>query len=66
MACTDRRSTRTRHAIEEAFWELMQEQDFRDITVNNVTARAGINRATFYHHYKDKADWLEQTIVSYL
>ncbi len=66
MACTDRRITKTKRAIAEAFWELMQARKFQDITVNDVAARAEISRTTFYHHYKDKFDWLEQTILSYL
>ncbi len=66
MACTDRRIAKTRRAIADAFWALMQTRDFRDITVNDAAARAEISRTTFYHHYKDKFDWLEQTIVAYL
>lgn len=66
MACEDRRSIKTRHAIAEAFWALMQERDFKDISVNDVAAAAGISRTTFYHHYQDKYHWLEQTIREYL
>lgn len=66
MACTDRRIIKTRRAIAEAFWSLMQERDFHDITVNDVASRAEISRTTFYHHYTDKNDWLEQTILEHL
>ncbi len=62
MACEDPRITKTRRAIADAFWELMQEREFPDITVNDVAAKAKISRTTFYHHYTDKFHWLEQTI----
>lgn len=62
MVYTDRRIIKTRRAIAEAFWSLMQERDFHDITVNDVASCAQISRTTFYHHYTDKNDWLEQTI----
>lgn len=62
MLSEDRRIKKTRRAIAEAFWELMQERKFHDITVNDVAARAEISRTTFYHHYADKFHWLEQTL----
>lgn len=62
MSCEDRRIIKTRRAIAESFWALMQERKFHEITVNDVAARAEISRTTFYHHYADKFDWLEQTI----
>lgn len=58
----DRRVIKTKRAISAAFRQLMKEQDFKDISVNDVTALAGISRTTFYHHYADKYDWLETTI----
>lgn len=62
MVSEDPRITKTRRAIAEAFWALMQEREFRDITVNDVAAKAAISRTTFYHHYTDKFHWLEQTL----
>lgn len=66
MPTEDRRIKKTKKAIAGAFWDLMQDRDFRDISVNDVAARAEISRTTFYHHYRDKYDWLEQTIRAYL
>lgn len=66
MPCEDRRIIKTKRSITDAFWSLMQERKFHEITVNDVAARAEISRTTFYHHYADKFDWLEQTIRSYL
>jgi AcrR family transcriptional regulator len=53
---SDPRVKRTRRAIEQAFWELMKAKGFDGVTISQVTARAGINRATFYAHYADKVD----------
>lgn len=53
---SDPRVKRTRRAIEQAFWELMKAKGFDGVTISQVTAKAGINRATFYAHYADKVD----------
>lgn len=62
MPGTDPRTAKTRHAISEAFHQLLKTREFSDISVNDVTAAAGISRPTFYRHYRDKFDWLEQSI----
>lgn len=62
----DRRTRKTRKAINDAFWKLMQEKDFEDITIQDITDAADIHRATFYLHYQDKYDWLEKTITGLL
>jgi AcrR family transcriptional regulator len=60
-ASTDRRVVRTKRLIRKALTELIEEQGLDGITVCNLTERADINRGTFYAHYRDKADLLEQT-----
>jgi AcrR family transcriptional regulator len=50
----DPRVKRTRSLIEQAFMELLDEKDFQSITVNDITERAEVNRATFYAHFTDK------------
>lgn len=50
----DRRIERTRAAITKAMLELMQEQDYDDITVTQIAQRAGVDRKTFYLHYPSK------------
>jgi AcrR family transcriptional regulator len=62
----DRRVIKTKRAISAAFQQLLKDRDFKDISVNDVTALAGISRTTFYHHYADKYDWLETTICDAL
>ncbi len=62
MPGEDRRIAKTRNAISAAFWQLMEQRDFKDISIHDVASAARISRTTFYHHYTDKYHWLEQTI----
>jgi AcrR family transcriptional regulator len=55
-AGADRRVARTRHALGTALVQLMLEQPLDEITVQQVLDRAGVARATFYEHFKDKQD----------
>ncbi|WP_186673255.1 TetR/AcrR family transcriptional regulator [Sporosarcina sp. BP05] len=57
----DRPIVRTRRLIRDAFTGLMEEKGFEAITVSDLTEKADINRGTFYLHYKDKYDLLEQS-----
>jgi AcrR family transcriptional regulator len=57
----DRRVRKTRSALTEALIKLMAEKPFKSITVKELTDLADVNRATFYVHYKDIYDMLEQT-----
>ncbi len=59
----DPRVKRTRALIQKAFAELLPEKGFRDITVQDITERAEVNRATFYAHYPDKYALLEENIA---
>lgn len=51
----------TKEAIQNAFIELLIHQEYTKISVSSITKTAGINRGTFYLHYKDK-DGVLQTI----
>jgi AcrR family transcriptional regulator len=57
----DRRIVRTKIAIRQALVALIEEKGFDALSVTDITTRADINRGTFYLHYKDKFDLLEQT-----
>ncbi len=56
----DRRKNRTKNLIRQAFLELIEEKGLDSITVSDLTSRADINRGTFYLHYKDVHDLLDQ------
>ena len=55
----DPRVKRTRKLIQEAFAELLMEKRFQAISVQDITDRATINRATFYTHFIDKYELLD-------
>ena len=50
----DPRMRRTRQMLQSALGTLLQTHNFEDISVQDITDAATINRATFYDHYTDK------------
>lgn len=63
---TDRRILRTRDALGDAMMALLHEKSFDQITVQEVLDRAGVGRATFYAHYRDKHDLFLSDIEDFL
>lgn len=63
---TDLRVVRTKKLIKEAFITLIQKKGFDALTIQDIADQAFINRATFYLHYQDKYDLLEQICDTYL
>lgn len=55
----DRRSRRTRRTLGEALVSLMLEKRYDTITVQEIIDRANVGRSTFYAHYMDKEDLLQ-------
>lgn len=49
----DLRIQRTKAAIKKAFLELRGKKSIEKITITELSARANINKATFYLHYSD-------------
>lgn len=66
MAKRDRRVVKTQDAIKKAFLELMQEKKFDSITIQDISDRADINRATVYLHYLDKFDLLDKIMEEHI
>ncbi len=58
----DPRITRTSNLILQAFIGLLSEKGFQSLTVQDITKKAGINRATFYAHFPDKYVLLDHSI----
>lgn len=55
-----KRKTTTKDDIRQAFILLLYKNNLNDISVSQLTKKAGINRSTFYLHYIDKEDFLQQ------
>ncbi len=56
----DRRVRKTKVAIKNAMITLLKTEKLDKITVNQIADVADINRATFYQHFLDKYDLLDQ------
>jgi len=52
----DRRTRRTRRALRDALVALILERGYAGLTVEDISERADVARATFYSHYRDKDD----------
>lgn len=60
MVKQDRRIRKTRAVLKNALLSLMTEKSVKHITVKELCEKADINRGTFYLHFKDVFDMLEQ------
>ncbi len=56
----DLRIQRTRKMIQQALFGLTVEKGFAAVNVRDIAERAMVNRSTFYRHYLDKYDLLNQ------
>ena len=57
----DRRARKTERALRQALSELLCQKPIQEITIDELTRKADIHRATFYTHYKDIYDLYQQT-----
>lgn len=57
----DRRVRKTKKLLKDCLTQLLREKKIQDITVRELTEMADLNRGTFYLHYRDVFDLLEQT-----
>jgi AcrR family transcriptional regulator len=58
----DPRVQRTQNLLRDALIELIDEKTYEKITIQDITTRATVNRATFYRHFLDKDELLNQSI----
>jgi AcrR family transcriptional regulator len=58
----DPRIRRTRQMLFQAFQDLLSEKTFDLISVQDISERSTLNRATFYDHFTDKFALLEAMI----
>jgi len=57
---TDLRTIKTRQKLYHTLGLLLQEKSFESITVSELVGAAGITRKTFYNHYQDKIDLVQE------
>lgn len=60
---TDRRILKSKKALRDALVELIQEKGYDAVSVEEITQRANLGRATFYLHYKDKEELLLEEFI---
>ncbi len=66
MVKLDIRVKRTKRQLSDALMELLSEKSFDDITVLEICEKASIHRATFYKHFVDKYDFLNDSLKNKL
>ena len=52
-----------REAIKKAFVELLEEYPIKSITVRDIVERCGVNRNSFYYHFRDIPALAEEIIM---
>ncbi|MBF2549779.1 TetR/AcrR family transcriptional regulator [Listeria seeligeri] len=62
----DRRIRKTKQALNEALFTLLDRKPFKQITITDIVQEADINRGTFYKHYREKEDLLDNIIQEVL
>lgn len=61
----DKRVQRTKSDLYNAFFELLKQRKYEQITVKDIVELAGYSRGVFYTHYKHKEELLDE-IIDYL
>ena len=49
----------TKRALEASLKKMLLKKPVTKITINDITEDCGVNRATFYYHFKDIYDLVE-------
>ncbi|QGG56992.1 TetR/AcrR family transcriptional regulator [Paenibacillus sp. B01] len=62
----DRRSKRTREALQQAYVRLLREKKASAVTIQDIAEAADYNRGTFYNHYPGKEELLAEIRSEFL
>ena len=57
---TDARVIYTKRVLREALFDSLKTKSINHVRVKEICDKAGLNRATFYKHYRDCYDMIEQ------
>lgn len=63
---TDARVLHSKEALRQALVELSSHTPYPDINVRDLCVKAGVNRSTFYQHYKNTREVLEDVEEHFL
>ena len=55
---SDKRVIRTKKAIKSALFKILETKDLSAVTITELTQKANVNRRTFYTHYRNITDIL--------
>lgn len=58
----DKRSVETEASIKECMLSSLETKRFADLTVSEICRKVGITRATFYQHYDNLSDVLDEVL----
>ncbi len=62
----DRRVQRTRKLLRDALMELILEDGYDAVSIQDITNKANLGRATFYLHFKDKDELLLDVMQEFI
>ncbi|MEJ9163421.1 TetR/AcrR family transcriptional regulator, partial [Paenibacillus graminis] len=60
MSIYKEKKQKTKYLIQKSFLQVLEKKKFELTTIGDITKIAQINRGTFYLHYSDKFDLLNQ------
>lgn len=60
MGTYEEKNRKTKQLIQQSFMKNMEKKPFETITIGDITKTAQLNRGTFYLHFQDKFDLLDQ------
>ncbi|MBS4196434.1 TetR/AcrR family transcriptional regulator [Bacillus sp. FJAT-49870] len=58
----DNRVIKTKERVKKSLLTLLNQKNFNDITIMDIVKLAKINRGTFYNHYKNKEQLLNEIV----
>ncbi len=58
-------SAAAREAIKASFLKLLEERPLREITVKDIVRDCGVNRNSFYYHFKGIPEMLVEIVMEY-
>ncbi len=61
----DLRQVKSRDLLKKSFLELLETMPYRRISIADVTRLAGLNRKTFYGHYQEMDELLEDCLEAF-